>query len=104
MKIVLFGSIPKGDHVRKDWTDWEIASMKAIKKIIPSVIFIHGDAISHNAGPEMIVGHDLTKIKQADVCVIDVHEKIGAGTAQEVVITKILKSQSLSSYPRTLII
>jgi hypothetical protein len=100
MKIVLLGSIPKGDDVRKGWTDWKVAYMDAIKKIIPKVTFIHGDTISDNAGPEMVVGHDLSQIKQADICVVDAREKIGAGTAQEIVIAKHLKKPVVIVIPK----
>lgn len=52
-----------------------------------------GDAISDNAGPEMVVGHDLAMIKQADICVVDARSKIGAGTAQEIVFAKHLRKR-----------
>jgi hypothetical protein len=100
MKIVLLGSIPKGDDVRRDWNDWKIAYMETIKKVVPDATFIHGDAISDNAGPEMVVGHDLTQIKQADICVVDAQAKIGAGTAQEIVIAKHLKKPVVIVIPK----
>jgi hypothetical protein len=91
MKIVLLGSIPKGDDVRKGRTDWKVTYMEVIKSVAPGVTFIHGDAISDNAGPELVVGHDLAQVKKADMCVVDAKEKIGAGTAQEIVFAKYLK-------------
>ncbi len=100
MKIVLLGSIPKGDDVRKGWTDWKIAYMDAIKKVISNVTFIHGDAISDNAGLEMVVGHDLTQIKHADICVVDAQAKIGVVTAQEIVIAKHLKKPVVIVIPK----
>lgn len=100
MKIVLLGSIPKGDDVRKGWTDWKVTYMDHIKKVVPDATFIHGDAISDNAGPEMVVGHDLAQIKQADICVVDARQKIGAGTAQEIVIAKHLKKPVVIVIPK----
>jgi hypothetical protein len=100
MKIVLLGSIPKGDHVRKDWIDWKVTYMNVIGKVLPDVAFVHGDSISDNAGPEMVVGHDLVQIKQADICVVDAREKIGAGTAQEIVIAKHLKKPVVIVIPK----
>jgi len=88
MKVVLLGSLPKGDDKRTDWTDWKKPYTEAIRKELPDVEFIHGDSISDNVGAELVVGHDLTQVKAADVCVVDAAAKIGAGTAQEIVIAK----------------
>ena len=41
MEIVLLGSIPKGDNVRKGWTDWKVDYMEAIKKVLPEIIKAH---------------------------------------------------------------
>jgi hypothetical protein len=91
MKIVLLGSLPKGDDVRSEWKDWKPEYMQAIQHVVPDAKFIHGDSISDNVGAELVVGHDLYQIKRADICVIDAREKIGAGTAQEIVIAKYLR-------------
>lgn len=88
MKIALLGSIPKGDDVRSGWVDWKTAYIDVLSSEIPAATFIDGDAISDNAGSEMVVGHDLSLIKAADICVVDAQDKIGAGTAQEMVVAK----------------
>lgn len=88
MKIALLGSIPKGDAMRENWIDWKIEYIDVISREIPEVEFIHGDAISDSAGAEMVVGHDLLQVRDADICVVDARSKIGAGTAQEIVIAK----------------
>jgi nucleoside 2-deoxyribosyltransferase len=100
MKIALLGSIPKGDSVRRDWTDWKEAYKQTIQKVLPEAEFVDGDAISDNAGPIMVVGHDLAMIKNADMCVVDARSKIGAGTAQEIVIAKHLKKPVVSVIPK----
>jgi hypothetical protein len=100
MKVVLLGSIPKGDSTRKDWTDWKLPYVHAIRTAVPNVTFTHGDAISDNAGPQMVVGHDLAQIKRADVCVVDAQAKIGAGTAQEMVIAKYFKKPLVVVIPK----
>lgn len=88
MKIVLLGSLPKGDDIRRDWIDWKEDYMSAIHAALPEAEFIHGDSISDNVGAEMVVGHDLAQIKASDICVVDARDKIGAVTAQEIVIAK----------------
>ncbi len=100
MKIVLLGSIPKGDDVRKNWVDWKLPYIKTISMLLPDAEFIDGDAISDNAGAELVVGHDLSMIKQADVCIVDARQKIGAGTAQEMVIAKYFKKPVVVVIPK----
>lgn len=100
MKIVLLGSLPKGDSVRDSWRDWKLDFIPVLEKAIPGVEFIHGDSISDNVGAELVVGHDLAQIKQADVCVVDGREKIGAGTAQEIVIAKYLRKPVVIVMPK----
>jgi len=100
MKIALLGSIPKGDDIRTGWTDWKEEYKRAIRQALPNAQFVDGDAISDNAGPEMVVGHDLAMIKQADICVVDAQSKIGAGTAQEIVFAKHLRKPVVIVIPK----
>jgi hypothetical protein len=100
MKIALLGSIPKGDDARSGWVDWKDEYKRAIQKISPQVEFLDGDAISDNAGPQLVVGHDLAMIQEADICVVDAKSKIGAGTAQEMVIAKYMKKPVVSVIPK----
>lgn len=100
MRIVLLGSIPKGDDVRASWIDWKTEYVDIIKQEIPDAEFIHGDSISDNAGAEMVVGHDLSQIRKADICIVDARSKIGAGTAQEIVIAKYFHKPVVIMIPR----
>lgn len=100
MKVMLLGSIPKGDDVREGWTDWKTPYVDAISRAVPGVTFVHGDAVSDNAGPEIVVGHDLSQVKHADVCVVDARHKIGAGTSQEIVFAKYLSKPVVIVIPK----
>jgi hypothetical protein len=100
MKIVLLGSIPKGDNIRKGWLDWKEEYIRIIKALVKDAEFIHGDAISDNTGALMVVGHDLAQVKKADVCVVDAKQKIGAGTAQEMVFAKHLGRPVITVIPK----
>jgi hypothetical protein len=100
MKIALLGSIPKGDDVRIGWTDWKEEYKQVIREVLPDAQFVDGDAISDNSGPEMVVGHDLAMVKQADICVVDARSKIGAGTAQEIVFAKHLRKPVVIVIPK----
>ncbi len=100
MKITLLGSIPKGDDIRAGWTDWKNEYKQGIQKVLPKAVFLDGDAISDNAGPQLVVGHDLSMIKHGDICVVDARSKIGAGTAQEMVIAKHLRKPVVTVIPK----
>jgi hypothetical protein len=100
MKVVLLGSLPKGDDVRKNWIDWKTNYIEVIQAQVIDVEFLHGDSISDNAGAEMVVGHDLAQIKRADICIVDAQAKIGAGTAQEIVMAKQFKKPVIIVIPK----
>ena len=100
MKIALLGSIPKGDDIRKGWVDWKDDYKRIILEAVPGAEFVDGDAISDNAGPQMVVGHDLALIKGSDLCVVDARSKIGAGTAQEMVMAKYMKKPVVAVIPK----
>ena len=101
MKIALLGSVPKGDEVREGWVDWKEAYMRVLRAQLPGVVeFVHGDAVSDSLGAELVVGHDLSMIQRADLCVVDARQKIGAGTAQEMTIAKYFNKPVVSIIPK----
>lgn len=100
VKIVLLGSLPKGDLVRNDWKDWKQPYIKVLSKRLPNVEFIHGDSISDNVGASLVVGHDLAQIQLADMCLVDGTQKVGAGTAQEMVIAKYFEKPVIIVIPK----
>jgi hypothetical protein len=100
LKIILLGSIPKGDDVRKNWIDWKAEYIDKISKEIPEARFIHGDLISDKEGPEVVVGHDLYLIQKSDVAIVHATSKIGAGTAQEILMAKHFKIPVVAVIPK----
>lgn len=99
LKIALLGSLPKGDEARKDFTDWKIEYVEKISVAIPEAIFLHGDLISDSEGSEIVVGHDLWLIKRSDIVIVNAPSKIGAGTAQEMVLAKQFGKPVISVVP-----
>lgn len=87
-KIYLAGSIPKGDSERDGWTDWKAEYRAKIAAAIPEAVFLDPDLIRDTVGPELVVGNDLWLISRADLVIVHIPEKVGAGTAQEMVIAK----------------
>lgn len=100
LKIALLGSLPKGDNARKDFIDWKIQYVEKITKAIPEALFLHGDLISDSKGSEIVVGHDLWLIKRADIVVVNAPAKIGAGTAQELIMAKKFKKPVITLIPK----
>jgi hypothetical protein len=101
LKITLLGSIPKGDAVRTDWTDWKTEYIAKLRQAFPQAAdFLNGDQISDKEGDELIVGHDLWLIKHGDIIIVDAKKKIGAGTAQEIVIAKYFHKPVITIIPK----
>ncbi len=100
IKFALLGSIPKGDEERKNWIDWKTDYVEKISKAIPQAKFLNGDLISDNVGPDLVVGHDLWLIKNSDIVIVHATSKIGAGTAQEMVLAKYFKKPLISVVPK----
>lgn len=100
MKIALLGKIPKGDEARKNFVEWYKEYEEKIRTLLPNAQFLHGDLIKDKEGSMRVVGHDLWLIKHADVVVVDARSKIGAGTAQEIVLAKYFKKPLACVIPK----
>jgi hypothetical protein len=102
-KIYLAGSIPKGDNIRKGWTDWKVAYKEALSSI-ESVDFLDADDMKDESDPLMVFGHDSNMVKNADLIIVNAEKKIGkgigAGTAQEMVIAKYFSHPVVTVLPK----
>jgi len=99
VKITLLGKVPKGDHARESFSDWKKEYINKIKEALPEASILHGDHIRDDVGSEVVVGHDLWTIKNADIIIADAREKIGAGTAQEMLMAKYFKKPLIAVIP-----
>lgn len=98
-KIVLLGSVPKGDKERESWPDWK-SEYKQAFSIIPDTEFADGDEWRRENLPFETVGHDSFIIKSADAVVVNAQVKLGAGTAQEMVIAKYFSRPLVAVLPK----
>lgn len=89
MKIYLAGKIPKGDEIGRipDWRAEYIAHLSTSRHYS---FLSPEDPSLDESKPMQVVGHDCSLVKQADLLIIDAREKLGVGTAQEMVIAKYL--------------
>jgi hypothetical protein len=99
LKICLIGSIPKGDDVRKNWKDWKVEYKEKLSQI-PGVEFTDGDVWRDETKSLQLVGHDAHLVKTADIIIVNSEKKLGAGTAQEMVIAKYFSRPVISILPK----
>jgi len=86
-KLCIIGASPKGDELRKNWTDWKIKYQKELSKI-DDLEILFGDQWLDETRPFITFGHDSDMIKKCDAVVANAENKVGAGTAQEILIAK----------------
>ncbi len=97
--ICLIGSIPKGDDIRKDWIDWK-TQYKIVLSKLDNVKFIDGDNWKDETKPFLLFGHDSNLIKTSDLVIVNAENKLGAGTAQEMVIAKYFTKPVITILPK----
>lgn len=98
-KICLLGSIPKGDDERKGWTDWK-TKYKLVLLQLNDVEFADGDDWKDETKPLLLFGHDANLVKISDIVIVNAESKIGAGTAQEMVIAKYFSRPVITILPQ----
>jgi len=98
-KICLVGAIPKGDSERKDWIDWK-THYKSILSRIDGVEFVDGDDWKDETKPLLLFGHDANLVKASDLTIVNAENKLGAGTAQEMLIAKYFSKPVITILPK----
>ena len=99
ISVCLLGPLPKGDSVRRGWIDWKIAYKKKLASI-GDFVFTDGDAWRDETRQLELVGHDAYLVKSCDVVVVNAESKLGAGTAQEMVIAKYYSKPVVTVLPK----
>lgn len=103
--IYLAGKVPKNDDELRDYDDWRARFEKAVKERVSSSeteivcldpSHVHFD-ISDTYG---IFGRDVYMVKSSDYVVIDAREKMGPGTAQEMLIAKYFAKPVIAILPK----
>jgi hypothetical protein len=100
MRIYLAGSVPKGDQATKEYQDWRHHYTEVLAK------YFDAEYITPKAGEVderdalLVVGKDSRSIKISDLVVVFAEEKIGAGTAMELVIAKHFKKPVVTVLPK----
>lgn len=101
MKIYLAGSVPKGDKEAKNYIDWRKVYIAEIKKSIknsetfdPNIFYkLEGDS-------KGVAGADCWNIKESDLVLANAEEKLGAGSAMELVVAKYFSKPVITVLPK----
>ncbi len=100
MKIYLAGSIAKGSEEAKTFQDWRDRYMPVLAKYFDVEFLIPGFGEVDETDHLLVLGKDSIRIKQCDLVVVHCEEKIGAGTAMELVIAKYFKKPVVTVLPK----
>jgi nucleoside 2-deoxyribosyltransferase len=99
VRIFLATKIPKGEDAKKVTNISEdiITEIKSLK----NVEIIKGENRDLDESNFLLIfGHDCRHIKNSDIVIVDAREKIGAGTAQEMLIAKYFKKPVITVLPK----
>lgn len=100
MKIYLAGSVPKGDEEAKNFDDWRSRYRQSLQKFFDAD-FIEPYHRELDEGDFLaVVGQDCRHIKECALVIVNAEEKLGVGTAQELVIAKYFRKPVISVLPK----
>lgn len=100
MKIYLAGSVPKGDEAAKTFDDWRSRYKETLQE------FFNADFIDpyyrelDESDFLAVVGQDCKHIKDSSLVIVNAEERLGVGTAQELVIAKYFSKLVVSVLPK----
>lgn len=100
MKIYLAGSVPKGDEEQKTFYDWRSTYRRVLDDIFDAEYIDPYDRDIDESDFLLVVGKDCVDITESSFIVVNAEEKLGVGTAQELVIAKYLKKPVVTVLPK----
>jgi len=99
MKAYIAGKIPKGKDSAAE--DWQSRYKTALLGAFPSMEFFNPTTLKlDEKDVKLVFGADCGMIKKSDLVVINAELKLGAGTAQEMVIAKHFKKPVVCVMPK----
>jgi nucleoside 2-deoxyribosyltransferase len=100
MKIYLAGSVPKGAEEEKEFVNWRLRYKTVLEKIFAAEFIFPGAGDMDESDFLLIVGKDSRSIKHADLVIINAEERLGVGTAHEMIIAKYFKKPVVTVLPK----
>lgn len=98
-RIYLAGKVPKGSEIATA-EDWRSRFMQTLCQFGDFEFLSPEDPTLDERYPQQIFGHDCYLVRQCDIMIINADSKLGAGTAQEMVIAKHFEKYVLTVLPR----
>lgn len=100
MIVYLAGSIPKGDEEARTFADWRARYRAVLEQCFAAECITPRAGEVDETDVVLVVGKDSASIKRSDLVVVNAEERLGAGTAMELVIAKYLKKPVVTILPR----
>jgi hypothetical protein len=101
MKIYLAGKVPKGDEEAKTFHNWRDDYKNILQRIFPDANCIEPYHLDLDESDLLlVVGSDCKHIKDSSLVVINAEEKLGVGTATELVIAKHYQKPVIAVLPK----
>ena len=100
MKIYLAGSVPKGTDEEKEFVNWRLRYKSVLEKFLNAEFIFPGAGDMDESDYLLIVGKDSRSIKHADLVIINAEERLGVGTAHEMIIAKYFKKPVVTVLPK----
>jgi len=99
-KIYLAGSVPKGDEEEKIFDNWRSRYRGELEKIFDAEYIDPYDRELDEKDFLLVVGGDCFAIQESSLIVVNAENKLGPGTAQELVIAKYFKKPVVTVLPK----
>ena len=100
MKIYLAGRVPKGDEEQKIFSDWRARYRNVFERVFDAEYIDPYDRDLDESDFLLVVGKDCVDMIESSLIIVNAEEKLGAGTAQELVIAKYLKKPVITVLPK----
>jgi nucleoside 2-deoxyribosyltransferase len=98
-RIYLAGKVPKGAEIGTA-EDWRSRYIQKLSEFGEFEFLSPEDPTLDERYPRQIFGHDCYLVRECDILIINAGSKLGAGTAQEMVIAKYFQKYVLTVLPR----
>lgn len=98
LRIYLAGKVPKGSDIGST-ENWRARYIQAVSRFGDFDFLSPEDPSLDERYPQQIFGHDCYLVRECDIMIINADGKLGAGTAQEMVIAKHFKKYVLTVLP-----
>lgn len=99
-KIFLIGKVPKGDKAQENFDNWRVRYQKSAQKFFDAEFIDPYDRNLDESDFLAVVGWDCRHIEESAFVIVNAENKLGAGSAQEMVIAKYFNKPVITVLPK----